>query len=167
MTAWICFSVAPSCITTTIISWLLRCSTVFLHHVIFERPGFVNNALKQAPHCRIIQRAGIRLDHVAKDFRLPLRRPGRKMMQLLVMSDLQRALRAFIKQLQNLLVNLVNALSPLGHILHANRLPVPDFNQRTKRSMPCSCSAAYRSSMARTRALPTTAASASDCAWRI
>src|SRR5579862_7713974 len=126
----------------------------------FEGAGFVNNAFKQAPDRGVTERPGIRLHNVVQNFRLALRLPRRDFQRLLDVSDFHRASRPLIQQLDQLLVNRVDALAPLGNIAHADYSSAPVFNCRTNFSMAFAPPALNRSSIACTTALPTTAASA-------
>src|SRR5579862_464650 len=206
MACWVCSSVAPSCITTTMLCHSLFLRILVLHGVPFERSCFVNNALKQPADGGVIQRALIRLHNVSQNLRLAFRLPGLHVQLFLDVTDFHRALRTVVEQLHQLLVNFVNALSPAVEIAHFSspnrrlhrfhrsenngkwkletrnwrrprltlasfKFPVssfrsgqsvdqPSFNQRTNCSIASAPPVEYRSSIACTKALPTTAASA-------
>src|SRR5207245_8068288 len=86
---------------------------VRVHGVTLERTCLIDDALEEATDGRVVERPAVRFHHVAEDFRLALRRPGWQIQFLLDVADLDRASRALVEQLHELLVNLVNALSPV------------------------------------------------------
>src|SRR5712692_1925474 len=134
MTCWICSSVDPSCITTTmgVFSDLPRNALLprvirtfgVVHGPALDRAGFVQDALEQPPDGRIRQRPAVGLFDAFQDLAFALGLVKRQRGSLLQPPDFQRATRALVQQLDQLAVNLVDLAAPIvnGHGFFRNAL---------------------------------------------
>src|SRR5712692_6118805 len=143
ITCWICSSLDPSCMTTTMASCVplipgwrgLRFLVLFVHYRALDGPRFIEDALKQPADGGVRQRPGVRTGGSLDDLALAVRLVERLVRLALQFPHLDRALRTLVEQAHELSVNLVNSAAPVldGHRVPpgGTNIPVcPDFQDR-------------------------------------
>src|SRR5215472_1493197 len=144
-----------------------------MHGVAFGGSGFVDDALEQAADGRVGERAGIVGFGVRQHFVFALGLIKRDMGRLLELANFERALRTLVEQLDELLVDFVDAPPPVGKVHGATSRRERPWRAACFRARTLSASAEEAASMAlpvapdlvalsisETSAEPTTAASA-------
>src|SRR6266852_3360460 len=137
-----------------------------IHGVAFGGAGFVNDALEQAADRGVGQWPCIVALSVCEHFVLALRLVQRNFCRLLELADFERAVRALVQELDEFLVDFVDAAAPVGKIHGAtSRRERPwraaSLNERTRSaSARAAASTDFPFSISETSAEPTTAASA-------
>src|SRR5437016_6905811 len=137
-----------------------------MHGVAFGGAGFVNNALKQAADRGVGQWTRIIALGIFQHFAFALGLIQRNFGLLLELPDFERASRAFVQELHELLVDFVDAAPPITQIHGAtSRRERPwraaSLNERTRSaSAAAAASTDFAFSISETSAEPTTAASA-------
>src|SRR5262245_33175288 len=164
MTFWTCSSLALCSITMTIcvVSSLLRFRLALLFGLAsqaFQPSALVDHALEDAPERVAVERARVVLLDAVEDPLLAVGLVDGHPDRALDAADLDRARRAAVQQLHQLVVDLVDAPPQIGDLgLPPAYVVLVSHFTRAPRS-PCGCS-----SRKRTRALPTTTASAAAAA---
>src|SRR5439155_18345725 len=137
-----------------------------MHGVAFGGAGFVNNALKQAADRGVGQRTRIIALGIFQHFVFAFGLVQRNFGFLLELPDFERALRAFVQELHQLLVDFVDAAPPITQLHGAtSRRESPwraaSLNDRTRSaSAAAAASMDFALAISETSAEPTTAASA-------
>src|SRR2546427_8331451 len=138
-----------------------------MHGRPFDRARFVNDPLEQPPDCCLGARPAVRALHAFEHFAFALRLIERLMFRLLYVPDFDGAARPLVQQLDELLVDLIDAAAPLidGHGATSRRL-IPcraaSFSARTRSPRAAAAASGdFARSISFTSAEPTTAASAS------
>src|SRR5260370_20496186 len=87
-----------------------------MHGVAFGGARFVNDALEQAPDGGVGQRSGIVVLGVFEHFVFALRLVERNVLRLLELADFQGTTRALVEQLDQFLVDFIDAATPVGKV---------------------------------------------------
>src|SRR5437762_3289490 len=111
-----------------------------MHGVAFGRARLVNDALKQTANSGVGQRPGIVAFRVGQHFDFTLRLIQRDVCLLLELADFERAARALVEKLNELLVDFVDAAAPIGEI-HGATFPkkLPGPSARRERPWRAAC----------------------------
>src|SRR5258708_1094442 len=124
-----------------------------VHGVAFGGASFVDDALEEAPDRRVGQRAGIIAFGVLQHFVLAVGLVQRDFRLLFELADFERALRALVQKLHELLVNFIDTASPVTQIHGAT----------SRRERPCRAASLSE----RTRSASAEAAPSTDGAFSI
>src|SRR6266852_756889 len=137
-----------------------------MHGVAFGGAGFVNDALEQTPDRGVGQWPCIVALSVCEHFVFPVRLVQRYLCLLLELADFEGAVRALVQELDELLVDFIDAAAPVAEVHGAtSRRERPwraaSLNERTRSaSAVAAASTDFAFSISETSAEPTTAASA-------
>ena len=147
-------------------------ASFFMLRGALQRSRLVNNSLEQPPDRGIGQRPRIRALHIPQNFVLARRLIDRQSLQMFLVADLQRAMRALVQQRHEFQINFIYVAAPIidahdGFSLPAGipRWLTPDLPACFKVRIKFATASAARSgvaafSISATIAEPTTAASA-------